>query len=92
MGFKFFKQDVPDEPAAAAVVPNQPGRLSVDNRPAVFLNLNRGRSTIDDNEWNFILEQQRRNLVEYMWDNGMIIQTIISQDMDGFSLRTEINF
>jgi hypothetical protein len=38
------------------------------------------------------LEQQRRNLMEHMWETGMIVQTIVSQDIDGFTLRTEINF
>ena len=96
MGFKFLKQqEAPAEPEHITqerfrqLVEHQ---LSVDNRPAVFLHLNRNRNTIDDNEWNYILLQQRRNLIDYMWENGMIVQTIISQDIDGFSLRTEINF
>jgi len=59
--------------------------------PAVFVSILRNRNTIDDNEFNFILEQQRRNLMEYMWEQGMIVQTIVSQDIDGFTLRTEIN-
>jgi len=59
--------------------------------PAVFVSILRNRNTIDDNEFNFILEQQRRNLMEHMWETGMIVQTIVSQDIDGFTLRTEIN-
>lgn len=100
MGFKFLKEEQsPQEPAYIAQerfmelvnhTPETP--LSIDNRPAVFLQLNRNRNTIDDNEWNFILERQRKNLIEHMWEQGMIVQTIISYDIDGFTLRTEINF
>lgn len=103
MGFKFLKQQQPpDEPAHITQerfrqliehqLHNTINPLSVDNRPAVFLQLNRNRNTIDDNEWNFILQQQRRNLIDYMWEQGMVVQTIVSQDIDGFSLRTEILF
>ena len=99
MGFKFLGQNIPDEPETVEgaydrfnqLVNNQL-ILSVDNRPAVFLNLNRGRATISDDEWSHILQQQRRFLIEDMWERGMIIQTVISEDMNGFSLRTEINF
>lgn len=66
--------------------------LSHNNRPAVFLNLNRNRDTISDDEWNSIIQQQRSRLIEHMWQEGMILHTIVSQDENGFTLRTEINF
>ena len=70
----------------AAAVP-----LSVDNRPAVFLNLSRNRDTIPDEEWNSIITRQRHVLIDYMWTQGMVTTEIISQDENGFTLRTEIN-
>jgi hypothetical protein len=99
MGFKFLEDNTPEQPAYIAqemfmdlinYTPQTP--LSVDDRPAVFLQLNRNRNTIDDNEWNFMLEQQRRNLMEYLWEQGHIVHTIVSQDIDGFTLRTELLF
>jgi hypothetical protein len=65
--------------------------LSVDNRPAVFLNLSRNRDTISDEEWNSIITRQRHVLIDYMWTQGMVTTEIISQDENGFTLRTEIN-
>lgn len=72
---------------------NQLGNpISTDNRPAVFLNLTRNRGTISDNEWNSIIEHQRRQLIDYMWQQGMIMHTIVSEDEYGFTLRTELLF
>jgi len=70
----------------------EPTPLSVDNRPAVFLNLNRNRDTISEQEWNSIIQRQRSQLIEHMWQQGMVIHTIISEDQNGFTLRTEILF
>lgn len=67
-------------------------RLSVDNRPAVFLNLSRDRDTISEQEWNGIIQRQRTLLIEHMFQQGMIIHTIVSQDDNGLTLRTEILF
>ena len=107
MGFKFLKQEqIPDQPETVEgayerfheLVNNQlineqnQLRLTTDNRPAVFLNISRHRDTISNDEWLHILRQQRIQLMEYMWDSGMIMNTIISQDEYGFTLRTEINF
>lgn len=99
MGFKFLGQNIPEQPETVEgayerlhnLVDNQL-RLSVDNRPAVFLNLNRHRDTISNEEWLHLLRQQRIQLMEYMWDSGMVMNTIISQDEYGFTLRTELNF
>jgi len=100
MGFKFFKQE--DENDISNQLRNEliaeqmdfdvPQVLSTDNRPAVFLSLNRNRDTIDETEWTHTLRRQRVNLIEYMWEQGMISHTIISQDANGFTIRTEINF
>ena len=114
MGFKFFKQNIPDEPVEIRTVtlrdypvvtgrfPEEyinrieqtitQSRLTTDNRPAVFLNLNRNRDTISDEEWLHLLRQQRVLLIERMWEEGMIRHEVISQDEYGFTLRTEINF
>jgi hypothetical protein len=103
MGFKFLKDNVSDQPdyitqerfnelVGYQLNMNVHNPLTVDNRPAVFLNLNRERDTISDDEWNHILKRQRESLIQYMWEQGMIIQTVISQDQYGLTLRTEINF
>lgn len=104
MGFKFLNTeqipDVPDhitqerfnELVGYQLTLNTHNPLSVDDRPAVFLNLNRRREDIPELEWNYILERQRRSLIEFMWNRGNISHTIISQDESGFTLRTEINF
>lgn len=96
MGFKFLNtNEVPDVPDHITMDEfNQlvQQQLTTQNRPSVFLNLNRNRNTIDENEWTYLLRQQRVNLIEFMWEQGMIVQTIVSQDIEGFTLRTEINF
>lgn len=103
MGFKFLKDNIPDQPehitqerfnelVGYQLNMNIQTPLSVDNRPAVFLNLNRERDSIPQQEWEHILKRQRESLIQYMWQQGMITQTIISQDEYGLTLRTEINF
>jgi len=122
MGFKFLKDNIPDQPQTVEATRERfmelvtarlnrteedmeyhramleinemmnPTPLSVDNRPAVFLNLNRNRDTISEQEWNSIIQRQRSQLIEYMWQQGMVMHTIISEDNNGFSLRTEILF
>ena len=104
MGFKFLNKDqVPDQPQMVEGAYerfhelinhqlNNELRLTTDNRPAVFLQLNRGRDTFSDEEWSYLIKEQRRRLIEHMWEQGLIIQTIVSQDEYGFTLRSEINF
>lgn len=129
MNFKFFRNNIPDEPAGVTLrdYPVITGRfpeeyidrsiererniermtalanarraemliqqpLSTNNRPAVFLNLNRRRDDISDIEWEYMMMAQRRRLIDHMFEQGMIMHTITSQDENGFSLRTEILF
>lgn len=93
MGFKFLNKDnelnLPTEERFNELVNH---RLTTDNRPAVFLRLERNIDTISEDEWNSIIKQQRHLLMNLMWENGMVSHNIISQDENGFSLRTEINF
>ena len=70
----------------------EPTPLSVDNRPAVFTRLNRNRDTISEQEWNSIVQREQIKLTEHMYHQGMIMHTIISEDQNGFTLRTEILF
>jgi hypothetical protein len=83
--FKFLDQNIPDQPEET-VLP------VVIRDPSVVLRLNRNRNTISELEWDSIIQQQRRQLIEYMWQQGMIMHTIIYEDENGFSLRTEILF
>ncbi len=106
MGFKFLKtEEIPDQPdhitqerfnelVEHQLQQPQPDylRLTTDNRPAVFLNMMRNRNDIDEGLWTQMLRRQRVDLIEYMWEQGMVSHTIISQDEFGFTLRTEINF
>lgn len=66
--------------------------LTTNNRPAVFINLNRNRDTFSDEEWSYLIKEQRRRLIEHMWSQGHIMHTIISQDENGLTLRTELLF
>ena len=99
MGFKFLEQNIPDQPEYTedirnnylnGFVGNIP--LTTDNRPAVFLQLNRNRDTFSDEEWSYLIKEQRRRLIEHMWSQGHIMHTIISQDENGLTLRTELLF
>lgn len=83
--FKFLDQNIPDEPEETQLP-------MVIRDPSVVFRLNRHRDTISDQEWDSILEHQRRTLMKFMWEQGMIMQTIIYQDENGFSLRTELLF
>ena len=83
MGFKFF-DNTPDEPDFGENYVPEP----IDN--TVYLRLERNRDTISDEEWNSILERQRRILMVQMWGQGQISHTIISQDENGLTLRTEL--
>ncbi len=106
MGFKFFQKDnnhddefermlqiqFPNEglPDAQALV----RRDDVEGElpPAVFTNILRPRDSISDELWMNITRGQRMRLIELMWHQGMIMHTIVSQDDNGFTLRTEILF
>jgi len=104
MGFKFLNtEQIPEQPehitqerfnelVGHQLTMNIHNTLTTDDRPAVFLNLNRNRNTINELEWNYILQRQRNSLIEYMWRQGYILHTIVSQDENGLTLRTEINF
>ena len=61
------------------------------NRPAVFTSILRNRDAISDQEYTHLLRQQRVQLIESMWESGQVMHTIVSQDDNGFTLRTEIN-
>lgn len=67
-------------------------RLTTDNRPAAFLTINLNRNEVSDEQMTALLRQQRTVLIEQMWEQGMIVQTIVSQDEFGFTLRSELNF
>jgi hypothetical protein len=104
MGFKFLNtEQIPEQPeyiteerfnelVGYQLNMDVHNPLSTDNRPAVFLTLTTTRDGIPQQEWEHILERQRQSLIQYMWQQGMITQTVISQDEYGLTLRTEINF
>ena len=48
------------------------------------------RQDISDEEWLHILKQQRYRLMDVLFEEGFISHEIISQDENGFSLRTEV--
>jgi len=59
--------------------------------PAVFTTILRNRDAISDEEYTHLLREQRRLLIERMWETGQVMHTIVSQDENGFTLRTEIS-
>lgn len=67
-----------------------PTEISLIEPPAVYLRLERNRDTISDDEWNSIIQRQRSQLIELMWQQGIVMHTIISQDDNGLTLRTEV--
>jgi hypothetical protein len=86
MSFKFLTEDTPNEPEYL-----EENYVPEPMNNSVYLRLERNRDTITEGEWNSILERQRTILMEHMWTQGQISHTIISQDENGLSLRTEIN-
>lgn len=95
MGFKFFnkqRQVTLTTRERFNDLVEYENRLTTDNRPAVFHNFDRNRGEISDREFEILIMNERRKLIEYMFREGMIIHTIVSQDENGFTLRTEINF
>jgi hypothetical protein len=94
--FKFFAKNEEDEferilnetfPLADGELPNP---VPLTDAPAVYLRLERNRDTISQQEWTHLLRQQRQLLIERMWEQDMIRHTVISQDDNGFTLRTEV--
>lgn len=59
--------------------------------PGVFTSILRNRSDISDASFADICKEQRLQLIEQMWEDHMVTHTIVSQDENGFTLRTEIN-
>lgn len=59
--------------------------------PGVFLNVQTNRNEMADGLYADICKAQRMILIERMFDDGLVTHTIVSQDENGFTLRTEIN-
>lgn len=104
MGFKFLnKEQVPDQPEhiiqdrfnELVGVQNHINMVSIPtvfDRPSVYININRNRNDISEEEMTHILRQQRRMLIERMWEQRMVTSEIVSLDENGFSIRTELVF
>lgn len=67
-----------------------PNPIPLTDAPAVYLRLERNRDTITPQEYTHLLRQQRQLLIERMWEQDMIRHTVISQDENGFTIRTEM--
>jgi len=61
----------------------------IDN--VVFVSVSRTRDSLSDEQFADICKEQRMQLIESMFEQGQLTQTIVSQDNIGFTLRTEIN-
>lgn len=59
--------------------------------PAVFMSVHRNRNDVPDGLFADICKAQRMQLIELMFQDGLVTHTIVSQDENGFTLRTEIN-
>ena len=88
MGFKFLS-NIPDEPLTFGEM--QLTYNVQEEFPQVqYFRDPRNPNDVSDAEWNLILEHERKRLVEAMFINNNIVHTIVSQDENGFTLRTEI--
>lgn len=95
MGFKFFRRDQAPQTVERTYHRFEEQiaqQLTTDNRPAVFLRLERRRNDVSNREYEIVTMNERRKLIEHMYREGMIMHSIVSQDEDGFTIRTEINF
>ncbi len=103
MGFKFFQHEK-DEfermleiyfPGGApeGLDDDFPGLPEYEPLPvstSVILRVPRNRDDISDEIFGDLCKAQRLQLIEKMWLQRQVTQTIISQDENGFTLRTEI--
>lgn len=106
MGFKFFQHEKDEFermlelhfPGGAPEgldddfpgLPQYDPELHGPQDAVIFLSLNVNRDNISDEQYQHILRQQRTALIERMWQQGDITHTIVSQDDNGFTLRTEV--
>jgi hypothetical protein len=107
MGFRFFQNNDRDMdaefermlqlnfPAADGELPQTEtlGRYDPDGTasPAVFTSVLRNRNDISDEAFDDICKAQRVQLIERMFEYLFVTHTIVSQDENGFTIRTELN-
>lgn len=101
MGFRFFDKNENDDQSferifdeaerLEAQLDRYDPELHGSPEPAVYTRINRDRDSITDEEWDSIIRQQRHALIEHMWRQRWVTTTTISQDENGFTLRTELN-
>ena len=92
MGFRFFQKDEDAFERIFDEAERLEAELERQRATTLFLNVPRNRNEIDDELYADICKAQRVQLIEKMWEDGLVTQTIVSQDENGFTLRTEINF
>jgi hypothetical protein len=105
MGFKFFNnEETQDERFERMLQLHFPSEFLPDPQalttrydpelhgmPGLFISFPTNRNEMNDRLYEDICKAQRVLLIERMFDNGLVTQTIVSQDDNGFTLRTEIN-
>jgi hypothetical protein len=97
MGFKFLSKDTEqpdyiDQDRFAELVGYnlRNNIMPVITEVTGHFRSNVSRQNISDEEWLHILKQQRYRLMDKLFEEGFISHEIISQDENGFSLRTEV--
>ncbi len=91
MGFKFLNtEEVPYEPIGVQenyinTLPHESGV------PTVFTRINRNRNDLSDREFEVFLTSERHKLFYRLWNNQHISHTVIYEDDNSFTVRTEIN-
>jgi hypothetical protein len=89
--FNFFQKDEGAFERIFDEAERLEAELERQRATALFLNVPRNRNEISDELFADISKAQRVQLIEKMWEDGLITHTIVSQDDNGFTLRTEIN-
>ena len=92
MGFRFFQKDEDAFERIFDEAERLEAELERQRATTLFLNVPRNRNEIDNELFADICKAQRVQLIERMFEDALVTQTIVSQDENGFTLRTEINF
>jgi predicted DNA-binding transcriptional regulator len=56
----------------------------------IYFRDSRDRNSISEEEWNHILQLQRRRLIELLFTQGHVVHEIVYQDNIGYTMETRI--
>ena len=85
MGFKFLTSEQDQYGINYVPEPNEEIHTSI-----LYYRSEVNLDTLGEIEYDNLLRRERIKMIESFWMDGRISQEIISQDNNGFTLRTEI--